>query len=51
MSFCNRSQKTSLCVKNKQSWHLTLSWTILLCFLHAMTSSVIYFSAEMKPIC
>ena len=45
--YCNRSQKMSQHVKNNSlSCHLTPSHVILFCPLHAVTSSVIYYSTH-----
>ena len=44
--YCNRPQKTSQRVKNNS--HSTSSRVVLFCSLHAMTSSVFYYSTHTR---
>ena len=47
--YCNRSQKTSLhACKEQQSRHSTSSCVVRFCSLHAVTSSVIYYSTNTR---
>ena len=43
--YCNRSQMTSQCVKNKSTRRDEVEWRDC-CSLHAVTSSVIYYSTH-----